>query len=144
MIHADFGGYRLLSVARLLEISFQRAQHLVRVNYTFFWQLVPPLPAGRPESARMDQFVEIWFGSTFPVNSYFPAIQCQWALRPIAFKSGQFSRRPIWNRPNGLDAVGEIESGQISRISRSTAHRFAVRPESSSGGCIQCNCRSRQ
>ena len=27
--------------------------------------------------------------------------ECQWALRPIAFKSGQFSRRPIWNRPNG-------------------------------------------
>src|SRR5271165_171511 len=44
VIHADFGGYRLLSVARLLEISFQRAQHLVRVNYTFFWQLIPPLP----------------------------------------------------------------------------------------------------
>ena len=49
VIHANFGGYRLFSVARLLEISFQRAQHLVRVNYTFFWQLIPPLPAGRPE-----------------------------------------------------------------------------------------------
>ena len=40
MIHADFGGYRLLGVARLLEISFQRDQHLIRVNYTFFWQLI--------------------------------------------------------------------------------------------------------
>jgi len=49
MINPDSGGYRLLSVARLLEISFQRAQHLVRPNYTFFWQLIPPLPAGRPE-----------------------------------------------------------------------------------------------
>jgi hypothetical protein len=41
VIHADFGAYRLFSVARLLEISFQRAQHLVKVNYTFFWQLIP-------------------------------------------------------------------------------------------------------
>src|SRR5271165_5422934 len=49
VIHADFGGYRLLSVARLLEISLQRTQHLVGANYTFFWQLIPPLPAGRPE-----------------------------------------------------------------------------------------------
>jgi hypothetical protein len=40
VIHADFGGYRLLSVAGLLEISLQRAQQLVRANYTFFWQLI--------------------------------------------------------------------------------------------------------
>jgi hypothetical protein len=33
-----------------------------------------------------------------------------------------------------LSIAGMIESGQISRISRSTAHRFAVRSESSSGG----------
>ena len=46
MINPDSGGYRLLSVARLLEISFQRPQHLVRANYTFFWQLIPPLPDG--------------------------------------------------------------------------------------------------
>jgi hypothetical protein len=45
VIHADFGGYRSLSVARLLEISLQRAQQLVRANYTFFWQLIPPLPS---------------------------------------------------------------------------------------------------
>jgi hypothetical protein len=50
VIQDDFGGYRLLSVARLLEISLQRAQQLVRANYTFFWQLIPPLPAGRPET----------------------------------------------------------------------------------------------
>jgi hypothetical protein len=48
VIHADFGGYHLLSGARLLEISLQRAQQLVRANDTFFWQLIPPLPAGRP------------------------------------------------------------------------------------------------
>ena len=40
VIHADFGGYRLLSIPRLLEISLQRAQQLVRANYTFFWQLI--------------------------------------------------------------------------------------------------------
>ena len=40
VIHADFGGHRLLSVAGLLEISLQRAQQLVRANYTFFWQLI--------------------------------------------------------------------------------------------------------
>jgi len=40
VIHADFGGYRLLSVAGFLEISLQRAQQLVRANYTFFWQLI--------------------------------------------------------------------------------------------------------
>jgi hypothetical protein len=39
MINPDSGGYRLLSIARLLEISLQRAQHLVRANYIFFWQL---------------------------------------------------------------------------------------------------------
>jgi hypothetical protein len=49
MIDPDSQGYRLLSVARLLEISLQRAQQLVRANYIFFWQLLPPFPAGRPE-----------------------------------------------------------------------------------------------
>jgi hypothetical protein len=49
MIHADLGCYRLLGVARPLDISLQCAQHLVRANYIFFWQLIPPLPACRPE-----------------------------------------------------------------------------------------------
>ena len=44
MINPDSGGYSLLSFARLLEISLQRAQHFVRANYIFFWQLILPLP----------------------------------------------------------------------------------------------------
>ena len=43
MINPDSGCYRLLSVATLLDISLQRDQHLVRANYIFFWQLIPPL-----------------------------------------------------------------------------------------------------
>jgi hypothetical protein len=42
VIHADFADYRLLTVTGLLDISLQRAQQLVRANYIFFWQLIPP------------------------------------------------------------------------------------------------------
>jgi hypothetical protein len=45
VIHADLRGYRLLSFARLLEISLERIQQLIRANNTFFWQSTPPLPA---------------------------------------------------------------------------------------------------
>jgi hypothetical protein len=54
VIHADFGGYRLLSVARLLEISLQRAQQRVSANYIFFCQLIPPLPAGQKYTPLRD------------------------------------------------------------------------------------------
>ena len=60
--------------------------------------------------------------------------ECQWALRPIAFKSGQFFSPSDLESPEWMDADGEIESGQISGTSRSTVHRLAVRSESSSGG----------
>jgi hypothetical protein len=49
MIDPDSRGYRLLSVARLLKVSLQRTQQLIRA-YTFVWQFTPPLPAGRPEA----------------------------------------------------------------------------------------------
>jgi hypothetical protein len=59
VIHADFGGYRLFSVARLLEISLQRAQQRVRANHIFFCQLIPPLPAAQKYTPLRDHIESV-------------------------------------------------------------------------------------
>src|SRR5262245_44491938 len=47
-VHAHFKGRRSLGIASVLEISPQRAHHLIRADRRFFY-VKPPLPTGRLE-----------------------------------------------------------------------------------------------